>query len=72
MTHEVVRINTPFIKLSAFLKFCGAADTGGKAKDIITSGKVLVDGKICLVSGKKLYPGAVVGLGDVRYEVAVG
>ena len=71
MTRETVYINTPFIRLSALLKFCGAAETGGQAKDSISRGEVSVDGEVCLISGKKIYPGAVISVGEEEYEVAV-
>ena len=32
---KTVPINTEFIKLDSFLKFCGVADTGGIAKILI-------------------------------------
>ena len=57
---EKIRINTEFIKLEAFLKFAGAAETGGEAKNRIQNGDVLVDGEVCTMRGKKLHPGDVV------------
>lgn len=52
-----IPITTEFIKLESFLKFAGAAETGGDAKNRIQNGEVLVDGEICTMRGKKLYPG---------------
>lgn len=55
---EEVKITTDFIKLDSFLKL--AADrfiTGGEAKEMIVSGKVLVNGEVCTMRGKKLYAG---------------
>ncbi|HBH94271.1 MAG TPA: RNA-binding S4 domain-containing protein [Ruminococcaceae bacterium] len=52
-----VEVNPPFIKLEQFLKLCGAADTGGIAKNVIAGGEVLVDGEICTMRGKKLKGG---------------
>ena len=34
-TETNISINTPFIKLDSFLKFCGIAVTGAEAKEII-------------------------------------
>ena len=59
---ERVLIHTPFIKLDAFLKFCGAAETGGQAKELIQEGMVTVDGAVCTQRGKKLVPGCVVAI----------
>ena len=52
-----VEISTEFIKLDSFLKFCGAAETGGQAKELVQGGKVLVNGEVCTMRGKKLRPG---------------
>ena len=54
---EKVEISTEFIKLDSFLKFCGAAETGGQAKELVQGGKVLVNGEVCTMRGKKLRPG---------------
>lgn len=67
-----VAISTPFIRLDAFLKFCGEADTGGRAKELILQGLVKVDGAVCLQRGRKLRPGTVVTLRGASYEVVSG
>ena len=72
MKREPVAVTTPFIKLDAFLKFCGAAETGGHAKLLVMEGEVKVGGEICTQRGKKLYPGTVVTLGDREFEVVAG
>ncbi len=51
---EEVKINTDFIKLDSFLKWCGAADLGSYAKMFIQNGEVKVNGEVCLQRGKKL------------------
>lgn len=53
----IVEIEPPFIKLEQFLKLCGAADTGGIAKNVIIGGEVTVDGEVCTMRGKKLKGG---------------
>ncbi len=63
---EAVVISTPFIKLDSFLKFAGAAETGGQAKELVQGEDVLVNGEICTMRGKKLRPGDTV---DVRGRV---
>lgn len=50
-------IVTEFIRLDAFLKLTGIAETGGQAKALIQGGAVTVNGEICLQRGKKLRPG---------------
>ncbi len=57
MGEERVKIETPFIKLQDLLKFAGAVETGGQAKELVQEGKVLVNGEPCTMRGKKLYPG---------------
>ena len=52
-----IKITTPFIKLDQLLKFSGLCSTGGEAKDVILEGLVSVNGEVCLMRGKKIYPG---------------
>lgn len=72
MKRERISIHTPFIKLDALLKFCGAAGTGGHAKALVEQGDVLVNGEVCTVRGKKIYPGMTVTFGQVEYGVVAG
>lgn len=67
---EKVTISTPFIKLDSFLKFAGAAETGGQAKELVQEGNVLVNGTPCTMRGKKLYPGDRVKVFDEEYTVS--
>ena len=67
---EQIEITTEFIKLDAFLKFCGAADTGGMAKNLVAAEKVRVNGEICTQRGKKLRPGDCVSVSGNDYTVA--
>lgn len=55
-----IEITTEFIKLDALLKFSGLADTGGEAKLLIQEGKVMVNGEVCTMRGKKIRSGDVV------------
>ena len=57
MGEEHIKIETPFIRLDALLKFAGAVGTGGEAKVIIQGGGVRVNGGVCTMRGKKLCPG---------------
>ena len=52
-----VVIGTEFIKLEAALKYVNATESGGMAKSVIQDGLVTVNGEICTMRGKKLYPG---------------
>ena len=57
MRQEEIQIHTEFIKLQDLLKFAGAVDTGGQAKELIQASQVLVNGDVCTMRGKKLRPG---------------
>ena len=52
-----VVISTEFIKLQDALKFANAVPSGGIAKTEIQDGNVFVNGEVCAMRGKKLYPG---------------
>ena len=56
MPAEPVVISTEFIKLEAAMKLAHAV-SGGMAKTIIQNGDVQVNGEVCTMRGKKLYPG---------------
>ena len=65
-----IKIETDYIKLDQLLNFSGIAYSGAEAKDIILAGLVEVDGEICQMRGKKMYPGsvAIIDLGDGEKE----
>lgn len=52
-----VVIHTEFIKLEAALKLANAVPSGGMAKNLIAEGEAAVNGEVCTMRGKKLYPG---------------
>lgn len=64
-----VAIRDEFIKLDSFLKFAGAVLSGGEAKELIQSGKVLVNGEVCTMRGKKMRSGDEAQLGGRIYRV---
>lgn len=64
-----ISITTEFIKLDALLKFCGEAETGGTAKEMVLSGGILVNGEPCLMRGKKIRPGDIVAVRGTEWEV---
>ena len=66
-----VVIGTEFIKLEAALKYANAVETGGIAKTDIQEGKVLVNGEICTMRGKKLYPGDLVEYQANAYLICI-
>ena len=67
---ETIIITTEFIKLQDLLKFGNLVSTGGEAKQLILDGQVTVNGEECLMRGKKIRPGDVVGFDGGTYTVA--
>lgn len=66
-----VVIGTEFIKLEAALKFANAVESGGMAKTVIQSQEVLVNGEVCTMRGKKLYPGDVFTFDGQSYLISI-
>lgn len=68
-----IKINTEYIKLDQLLKFSGVAYSGAEAKDMILAGCVSIDGEICQMRGKKMYPGdvAIVDFGDGEETISL-
>ena len=66
-----VPISTEFIKLEAALKFANATESGGMAKTVIQEGLVTVNGEVCTMRGKKLYPGDQVDFEGVTYLICI-
>ena len=52
-----VEITTEFIKLQDAMKFANIVYSGGEAKQLILEEQVQVNGEVCTMRGKKLYPG---------------
>ncbi len=66
-----VVIGTEFIKLEAALKFANAVESGGMAKTVIQEGEVTVNGEVCTMRGKKLYPGDAFGFNGEKYLICI-
>ena len=66
-----VVISTEFIKLEAALKYVNATESGGMAKAVIQDGLVQVNGEVCTMRGKKLYPGDTVFFDGVTYLISI-
>jgi len=52
-----VVISTEFIKLESAMKLANILPSGGSAKLVIQDALVQVNGEVCTMRGKKLYPG---------------
>lgn len=64
-----IKIDTDFIKLDSFLKWCGAASLGSEAKFYIQNGDVKVNGEVATQRGKKLRTGDVIQVGGEDYKI---
>ncbi len=53
----LVTIGTEFIKLESAMKLANILPSGGAAKAEIQDGQVTVNGEVCTMRGRKLYPG---------------
>ena len=52
-----VVIQTEFIKLQDAMKYANIVYSGGEDKQLILEEQVKVNGEVCTMRGKKLYPG---------------
>ena len=66
---EKIKINTEFIKLDSLLKFAALVGTGGEAKYVISEGRVSVNGEVCTMRGRKIYPGDRVEFAENILEI---
>ena len=66
-----VVIQTEFIKLESALKLANAVPSGGMAKNLIADGEATVNGEVCTMRGKKLYPGDKVGFMGQTYLICI-
>ena len=66
-----VIIGTEFIKLESAMKFANAVESGGMAKAVIQDGLVSVNGEICTMRGKKLYPGDTFSYEGADYLITI-
>ena len=64
-----VAIETEFIKLESAMKLANIVISGGSAKLEIQEGNVTVNGKVCTMRGKKLYPRDTFGFDGDVYEI---
>ena len=69
-TIERISIQTEFIKLESAMKLANIIPTGGTAKLEIQDGNVLVNGEVCTMRGKKLYPGDKFTFDGVTYLIS--
>lgn len=66
-----VVIGTEFIKLESAMKLANAVPSGGVAKTLIQEGEAKVNGEVCTMRGKKLYPGDRFEFMGQRYLICI-
>ena len=66
-----VVIGTEYIKLESAMKLANIVITGGSAKYEIQEGFVTVNGEVCTMRGKKLYPGDKFGFEGDEYLICI-
>ena len=66
-----VVIHTEFIKLQDAMKYANIVYSGGEAKQLILEEQVQVNGEVCTMRGKKLYPGDKFTYEGVTYLICV-
>ena len=66
-----VVISTEFIKLESAMKLANILPSGGTAKMVIQDGLVEVNGEVCTMRGKKLYPGDTFTYEGQKYLIGI-
>ena len=64
-----LEITTEYIKLQDAMKFANLVYSGGEAKVLIQEGQVQVNGEVCTMRGKKLYPGDTFSFDGTVYAI---
>ena len=64
-----LEITTEYIKLQDAMKFANLVYSGGEAKVLIQEGQVEVNGEVCTMRGKKLYPGDTFSFDGAVYAI---
>ena len=71
MAFVPVVISTEFIKLESAMKLANIMPSGGTAKMVIQDGLVEVNGEVCTMRGKKLYPGDSFSFEGLHYLICI-
>ena len=64
-----LEITTEFIKLQDAMKYANVVYSGGEAKVLIQEGQVQVNGEVCTMRGKKLFPGDTFSFDGAVYAI---
>lgn len=66
---ESIKLREEFIKLGQALKAANLVESGVDAKYEILEGNVKVNGKVCIMRGKKLYAGDVIEFDGEKIKI---
>lgn len=66
---EKIKINTEYITLGQFLKFCAIISSGALAKTFLLETEVKVNGEVENRRGKKLYPGYIIEVLGKKHQI---
>ena len=61
----------PVVIGTEYIKLANAVCSGGEAKALIQDGQALVNGEVCTMRGKKLYPGDTFTLMGNEYIITI-
>lgn len=65
-----IKINTEYITLGQFLKYCSIISSGAEAKDFLIENEVIVNNEKENRRGRKLYPGYEIEVFKKNYRIA--
>ena len=68
---QPLAIHTEYIKLQDALKYANVVYSGGEAKQLILGGQVTVNGEVCTMRGKKLYPDDRFAFEGIEYLITI-
>ena len=66
---QIVKINTPYIKLGQFLKFVNIISNGSEEKIFLLTNEIYVNEIKENRRGRKLYPGDKIRVQEETYEI---
>lgn len=67
-----IKIQTETIQLDHFLKWADITESGGQTSMLIANKMIFVNGEICTVKRKKLYPKDIVKVENIGQFQVVG
>lgn len=69
MEKNIMRIHDEYVTLGQLVKHFRLIDTGGEEKQFVKTHKIIVNGEKEDRRGRKLRPGDIIDIDDIRYQV---